>query len=400
MTIETTTLLRWPDPDVAHLALLRSANVETLVLAQPNPAFSEASRRAGMQTVLAAELPPVVTDGLWPGVRRGPSRRAREVEVASASSEPWVDANGYLVAFHRALKPAQLVLLAYEANEKAGVKPDVDTPFGTVELALVEARVAGGNFVLDLPQRFRERLLAADPKALEAWQSLGKTAAWLKQNSALLGHPVMPEITALVEPGAPTREIANLLHRRGASPLLKNAADPVRAEKGMLAMVAAGLKEIPAACFSSAETGAILVIDRPAPNSAKLIRQEADRSFYSLGSGKVVAYNRRIADPSEFAMDVIDLITHKRRATRLWNVLSAIPLATAGERAGEALLHIVNYGSPATEEFQAHIQGHFSKATLLSPEKTPMPLKTVRRGSSTEVFVPSLRRLAVVRFSN
>ena len=315
MAIEPTTLLRWHDPDLAHLPLLRSANVETLVLEQANLAFSEAASRAGMQTVLATALPPVVTDGLWPGIRRGPSRRAREEEVASASSEPWVDANGYLVEFHRALKPAQPVLLAYEANEKAGVKPDVDTPFNTAELALVEARVAGGNFVLDLPQRFRERLLAADPKAIEAWQSLGKTVAWLKQNATLFGHPVMPQITALVEPGAATREIANLLHRRGASPVLRNAAEPLHLEKGMLAMVAAGLKEIPASCFSSAEAGAILVIDRPAPSSAKLIRQEADRGFYSLGAGKVVSYNRRIADPSEFAMDVIDLITHKRRAS-------------------------------------------------------------------------------------
>lgn len=400
MAIENSILLRWPDPQPAHLPLLRSAHVETLVLPQGNAEFSAAASRAGIQTILGNELPPVVTSGLWPGVRRGSSRRAREVEVASASSEPWVDANGYLVEFHRALQPAQTALLAYEANEKAGVKPDVDTPFGTVELALVEARVAGGNFVMDLPTRFRERLLAADPKAVEAWQSLGKTTAWLKQNAALFGHPVLPQVTALVEPGLATREIANLLHRRGASPLLKNAKGLIEFDKGMLVLVAAGLKEVPSECFVSAKAGAILVLDQPAPDSAKLIRQEADRSFYSFGAGKIVVYNRRIVDPSEFAMDVIDLITHKRRATRLWNVLSAIPLATAGENTGETLLHIVNYGSPATEEFQAHIQGHFSKATLLTPEKAPMPLRTVRRGPSSEVFIPSLRRLAVVRFSN
>ena len=400
MTIENTILLRWPDPQSAHLPLLRSAHVETLVLPQGNAEFSAAASRAGIQTILGNDLPPAVTAGLWPGVRGTPSRRGREVEVASASSEPWVDANGYLVNFERALQPAQTALLAYEANEKAGVKADVEIPFGTVELALVEARVAGGNFVMDLPARFRERLLAADPKAVEAWQSLGNTTAWLKKNAALFGHPVLPQVTALVEPGAATREIANLLHRRGASPQLKNAKGSIEFDKGMLAVVAAGLKELPPECFSSAKAGAILVLDQPAPDSAKLIRQEADRSFYSFGAGKIVAYKRRIVDPSEFAMDVIDLITHKRRATRLWNVLSAIPLATAGEHPGETLLHIVNYGSPATEEFQAHIQGHFSKATLLTPEKAPMPLRTVRRGPSTEVFIPSLRRLAVVRFSN
>ena len=272
MAIENSILLRWPDPQPAHLPLLRSAHVETLVLPQGNAEFSAAASRAGIQTILGNELPPVVTSGLWPGVRRGPSRRAREVEVASASSEPWVDANGYLVEFHRALQPDQTALLAYEANEKAGVKPDVDTPFGTVELALVEARVAGGNFVMDLPARFRERLLAADPKAVEAWQSLGKTTAWLKQNAALFGHPVLPQVTALVEPGLATREIANLLHRRGASPLLKNAKGLIEFDKGMLVLVAAGLKEVPSECFVSAKAGAILVLDQPAPDSAKASR--------------------------------------------------------------------------------------------------------------------------------
>ena len=33
---------------------------------------------------------------------------------------------------------------------------------------------------------------------------------------------------------------------------------------------------------------------------------------------------RPIADPSEFALDVIDIITHKRRAVRTWNAPAVI----------------------------------------------------------------------------
>ncbi|MCX6614427.1 MAG: hypothetical protein NTW74_26760 [Acidobacteria bacterium] len=386
-------MVRWKDGAAGHVPLLQTLRPDVVVSETAVPEFE----KAGLKVVPGAALGRVVTDGLWPGIRRGPSRRGREVEVASASSEPWVDANGYLVAYHRALDSKTPVLLAYEANEKAGVRPDVEIPYGTSELALIEARVGGGNFVVDLPVRYRQGLIAGEAKATEAWKALARTAAWLKQNETVFGRPALPQVMAMVEPGGATREIANLLHRRGASPLLYSTL-PSNAKP--LALVVAGLKQIPSECFKVAEEGGIVVTDQKALPSTTMVREEADRVFCRLGKGTVVAYRRPIVDPSEFAMDVIDLITHRRRATRLWNALSAIPLATEGERPGEALLHVVNYGSPAREEIQAHIQGHFSKATLLSPEKAPVVLKTVRRGPSTEVFLPTLERVAVVRFSN
>ena len=385
-------MVRWKDGVAGHLPLLQTLRPDVVVSETALPEFE----KAGLKVIPSAALGRVVTDGLWPGIRRGPSRRGREVEVASASSEPWVDANGYLVAYHRALDAKTPVLLGYEANEKAGVKPDVEIPYGTAELALIEARVGGGNFVVDLPVRYRQGLIAGEAKATEAWKALARTAAWLKQNEALFGRPALDAVTAMVEPGGATREIANLLHRRGASPLLCSA---LPGNIKPLALVVAGLKQIPRECFHVAEEGGIVVADQKALPSTTVIREEADRVFCRMGKGTVVAYRRPIVDPSEFAMDVIDLITHRRRATRLWNALSAIPLATEGERKGEALLHVVNYGSPAREEIQAHIQGHFSKAMLLSPEKAPVALKTVRRGPSTEVFLPTLERVAVVRFS-
>lgn len=334
-----------------------------------------------------------VTDGLWPGVRSS-GRRGRDTEVASASREPWVDANSYLVKYHRALGAAGV--LAYGAGDRM----DVEIPYDTAELALIEARIAGGNYIVDLPPRFRAGLAANEAKAQAAWQSLVKTANWLKQNQGLMGRAVLPEVTALVEPGAATRELANLLHRRGASPALASADRVPAPQAGILVVVAAGLKQVPEAAFAHARAGASVVIDSAAPAGATQQREEVDRVFYKLGQGTVVAYKKKIVDPSDFAMDVIDVVTHKKRATRLWNAGAAIPLATVGARPGEAILHIVNYGSAAREELQAQIQGHFAKAMLLCPEAAAVALPVKRRGTATEVFVPSLQRLAIVRFSN
>lgn len=349
----------------------------------------------GVDGVVSLNEPGWATDGLWPGVRQSAKRgRGRDVEVASASREPWVDANAYLVEYHRALGSPGV--LAYGAGDRT----DLEVPYDTAELALIEARVAGGNYIVDLPPRFRAGLALQEPKAMAAWRHLVTTAAWLKANRGSMGHPVLPKVTALVEAGPATRELANLLHRRGASPALASAERVPRPSAEILVLVAAGLKQVPALAFAHATGGATVVIDRAAPEEAKLMREEADRGFYSMGRGTVIAYKKKIVDPSEFAMDVIDVVTHKRRATRLWNASAAIPLATMGSRQGEAILHIVNYGSPTTEELQARIQGHYAKATLLRPEAGPQELRASRRGTGTEVFVPSLQRLAIVRFSN
>ncbi|MCX6588254.1 MAG: hypothetical protein NTX13_16940 [Acidobacteria bacterium] len=349
-------ILRWPIREAAHEPLLA---------------------RLGADQILGEEaVEGALTSGLWPGIR-SPGAKGGNPDVASASREPWVDSSGYLAAVQRALgRPS---LLAHQHRN-----PEQGVPFESLELALVEARVNGGNFVLSVEPRYRKALLAGEDKALAAWSSLAQTAAWLRKYEGLFGRPTLPTLTALVEPGYATTEIANLLFRRGGSPRLAAAANVPKPDPERTAvLVAAGLKEVPAAAWEHAAAGATVVIDS-AP---------AAGWNYGLGRGQVVAYHKRVQDPSEFALDCIDLVTHKRRAARLWNAPSAIPLATAG-----GLLHVIQYGSPIEVEIQARVQGLYRSATLLRPEGPPLALKLYRRGTMSEVFPPSIQRLGVVQF--
>lgn len=356
-------ILRWPDRQPAHDALL--------AILKPD------------QVLGNGPVPNAITSGLWPGIRT-PAKKG-DADIASASREPWVDANGYLAAYHRALGHPALLAHRHEDPEKG-------VPFDSLELALIEARVNGGNFVLDVEPRFRAALLANDPKALDAWKSLARTSAWLRANEALFARPTLPAITQIVEPGDETAELANLLYRRGASPALTTQVpkpDPARIQ----VLVAASLKTPPAGLYDHAAAGATVVIDYAHPKGWKTIKADEDRTIYSLGKGQVVAYHTRIGDPSEFALDCIDLLTHRRRAARLWNASSAIPLATAG-----GLLHIIQYGGPIENEIQARVQGIYKSATLLRPDAPPQSLKIYHRGTTTEVFPTAIRRLAVVQF--
>lgn len=386
---------RWPDLQPAHIPLLKQAGIEAIV----SPGASSAT---GIELVPEQALEGAVTRGVWPGIRRAGKRPGWENDMfANASAEPWIDSNLYLAPLERALAGKPTPVIAYEAGPQTGLPPDRSVPFETLELALLEARVQGGNFILSLDPRFRAALLAGDGKALAAWQSLGRTAAWLRSQTNLFSLAPPPAITALVEPGPACAEIANLLYRRNGSPRLASAAAPPPPDpQRILVLSAASLKSIPDAVWRHAEAGSTVVIDSTAAirPTWKRTKEEQDRDFFELGRGRVIAYKKRVADPSEFALDLIDLVGHRMRTARNWNARSSVVFATAGPGTGEALLTVVNYGDAQRDEVQTRIHGQYSQATLLRPESAPVTLKTAPRGLATEVFLPGLERVAVIRF--
>ena len=323
-----------------------------------------------------------------------------------------MDANGYWIGILRALYPKRPAVFGYLPDEKAGVKPEALLPYDSLELALIEAWVNGGNYLLALEPRYHARLLRGDAKALRAWRQLGHTARWLVGHVTLFRQATFPTITLLVEADAGLAEIGNLLYRHNASPALASATDPPSPDPlRRLALVAVSIHppdaETRRRILSHAEAGTSLIVDAPGENAwwrdpqLKLVRSQEDRDFYALGRGQVVAYREPILDPSEFALDVIDIVAQKRRAARLWNAPTVIALATScpqGASHCQALLHLVNYGSELSGGLLAAIQGSYSRAVLLRPEAVPLSLPTARRGTTTEVTIPELRRVGVVVF--
>jgi hypothetical protein len=310
----------------------------------------------------------------------------------------------------RALYPDRPALLGYLSDEKAGVKPETILPYDSLESALIEAWVNGGNYLLSLEPRYRARLLRGEAKALAAWRRLGRTARWLVENGRLFGQPTFPAITVLVEANDGLAEITNLLYRQNTSPALAPAANPPAPDPSrVLALVAVGIQapgaEIRRRILSHAQAGTSLVVDAPGENAwwrdpqLKLVRRQEDREFYSLGRGQMVAYREAISEPYEFALDVIDIVTQKRRAARLWNAPTAIALATSsppGANHGRALLHLINYGSRLEGEVLVAVQGSYSRATLLRPEGPARSLPTAKRGTTTEVTLPDLDRVGTL----
>lgn len=359
-------------------------------------------RALGPRAVLLkneGDLPKRIEDGLWPGVNRaaGGSRRDAD-EVASASREPWVNANGFKVHCHRALHPNEPALLDYKPDAKAGLSEGQVVAFESLELVLADARANGGNAVLTPDQRMKDALKAGDAKAVAAWNALARTAQWFDANAALFGRPAVPIITAVYDGSHETEEFANMLFRRGGSPRVVALERIPKPDPRVLVVSAAGVKETTPALLDQARAGATVVIDAKPGETWKKVKPESDRDFYALGKGQVLAYREPVLDPSEYALDVIDVATYRRRAARIWNAGAGIPLATEGTSASETLLIALNYGSKVDQEVQVRVQGLFAKAMLLRPEAEPMDLKIYKRGTMTEVFLPSLTVVAAIRF--
>jgi hypothetical protein len=424
LDLSTEVAVRWNDCDAKYIPLLKEGGITTVLLPSGNEAFEKACQEAGLKVQALAEIqflslasinsaPPgalvALTNGLWPGVSRGPSQGSDEF-TASATQRPWVDSNGYWLGILRTLYPKRPALLGYLPDDKAGVKPDALLPYSSLELALVEAWVNGGNYLLALEPHYHEKLLGGEAKALEAWRQMGRTAQWLGKNASLFHQPTFPTVTALVEPDEGLAEIVNLLYRHNVSPALANAANPPTPDPlHRLALVAVSIHPPDAGIrrrlLSHAEAGTSLIVDAPGADAwwrdsrLKRVRSQEDRDFYSLGRGQVVAYHEAISDPGEFAFDVIDVVTQKRRTARLWNSEEVIARATTcpqGVNGGRALLLLVNYGYRLYGEALAGIQGNYTRASLLRPEGVALSLPTSKRGTATEVRIPELGRVGIL----
>jgi hypothetical protein len=313
-------ILRWPDAQAAHVPLLQKAGIQAVLLREPHAGFSAACKLAGIETALESsiksykleQLPSqdpatyvALAAGLWPGIARGPAKpNSPNDETASASSEPWIDANAYRITYLKALYPQSQPVLAYEANKSSGLREGRVVGFETLEIAYAEARAAGGNYILSMEASYREALLKGDPKATAAWAKLGATANWFRQNDALFAGTAQPTITALVDHSSQTAEFANLLFRRNASPSLVADTNVPAPSPAILALVTVGLRSptpgIATRILAHASTGATILTDDPSPQAwwrikgLREVKQQEDRVFYELGKGHVIAYRERV----------------------------------------------------------------------------------------------------------
>jgi hypothetical protein len=340
----------------------------------------------------------VLKAGLWPGVQR------RNLSEASATARPWLDANSHLVAYLRGWFPGRPALLGYRPDKEAGVSPDRILRPDSSELALADAFSAGGSVILSFPESFCRELLAGEKRALTAWRTLASSIAFVKKNRALLGGEPATRVAVAAGTLDESGEILNMLYRNNLCPVVFAAARVPALNTSRLAAVAAvnATPSGPSARNLTAFAGAggKLFVSGEKPwwlgGGARKSRSDDDGDLYAAGQGEVFAYRSAVADPSEFALDVIDAINQKNLDLRLWTAESVLgTLHRSAE--GKLVLALVNYGSPLDRDFLVYVRGRFRSAEFLEPASdAARPLQLTRRPQGVEINLRRLSRIALI----
>lgn len=343
----------------------------------------------------------VVKEGLWPGIHPVDTTRA------SGTEKVWVDANLWVYAYLKGIYPQRAAILGYRADKAAGVEEKRSLGFPSLAAALAEARVSGGNVVLAPPENYRRALLGGEARAKTAWEHLAKLAKFLEAQEAAYRAAMLPSVAVLAADLEQAGELLNMAYRNNLFPV----AMPVEGFNGQAYTVVAASGVTPTAGvqakLKARAAGGSTVAVAPGAEGGQIWWKEwmkekrparAAFSLYGLGKGHVAAYADPVIDPSEFALDLMEMPGMAVRPLRLWNAGAVLGMVRQAG-AGRWLVTLVNYGSPKRDITMMRVAGHWAGAVALRPGMEAKPLETRRRGATTEVDVPTIEQTITIELT-
>lgn len=339
---------RWEIYDPASIKYLREAGItHVLVNEKATPEFIDACEKASMKVIRGAPADvQVVTQAKWPGLDPSVQIGAGgQGATTSATGEPWVDSNAWLVLYHRATSDKP-VLLSYDPPKDTRLRP------GSIELGVADATVFGGHFAIKLDDRMRAGLISGQPRAVAEWKRVARQLEFA-DGPLFRGTPVA-NIAVVVDRLEPVGEVMNLLARRN----LPFAVIPRK--------------------DASVESFALVIVVGQQPLRIK---------------GPIMVERKDVVDPSAFAAEVRKTLGD-RRLYHLTNAETVISRPLRQENGGVAL-HLINYAIDPVRDVRVRLLsiGKFSRAQLSAPDRDKPEDLPIQNG---EFAVPELRISAVI----
>ncbi len=344
--------------DPAALDLLKGTPFNCVDTEQA-PVAAEARRRE-IDVVPVESLPreqlnrgvksPVIaiSDGVWPGIR------VMDQATATPSSEPWIDANTWMVRSVRAWSGSRPVWLTH-APPKEAVERDC-------QRALAEIAAAGGHWVVPAG-------------ALARWPGLAEWARFFEEHAGWRDFPPAGAL-GIVQDSAgkdltTSGEYLNLIARRGV---------PFRVieRPNLTAKALAGLRVLLAADLNPATPAEQAILDG-----------------FTKSGGEVIA-GPKAPDPEDLSKEMIEIVGYENAGVRVYNAPSVMGYLTRSGDGRSLLLHLINYASVPGEAFKVHFKGEFGRARLYRPTEAPLDLPVERTGGKTEVSIPRFPVYAAV----
>ncbi|RPJ61584.1 MAG: hypothetical protein EHM23_06455 [Acidobacteria bacterium] len=323
------------------------------------------------------------------------------LQVAAASSQPWIESNHAAAAILRHVHPTQSYL-HYSWPEGAGQPASVDDYL----LAVSEAGASGVDLVLPLGPDFQRSLALDQPEARHRWRQIATCIDTYSNRSP--GKLQPPGNLAVITEDfeiwydllkmlsrynvpfrlIPRRELNNLAAPPLNLVLFLATPDPSETEK----------------LESLLDDGVSAIVGLEAKEKLRwrgkrtAVFESDDAASYRIGKGQLVELYGSGTDPNALALDVRRILGKEHRPIQLWNALTVLT-ALYPQGQSEAVLYLTNYAlSP--QVVQVRVAGTFSKVQCVWPEKgESAALKFETDNGFTEVTVPDVKVGAIVTLS-
>ena len=316
------------------------------------------------------------------------------LQVSSPTSQPWLDANLAMLRYEKAFQSGQTPLYTFSWDLSDGLMKEQGPSPADYELAIAEAGAFRADLILELHERQEKGLASGDPETLADWNQVKRTIEFCERENHGVEEARVGVLTNNYEL---SYEALNLMARHNIPyRVLQPGKVKARDLKGfdvVIAFAALG-KELTEDIRGFAEQGGVAVlVNLPGAypwDSSAPTKTSAHSTTYAVGKGCVIELGEAVTDPETFAQDVRRLMVKERIPVSLWNSLTTLVTAYAGEKAGETIVELVNYDEETTQ-VQVRVKGTYGSARYESPERGCCEkLKVSQENGFTEFVVPDV----------
>jgi hypothetical protein len=318
------------------------------------------------------------------------------LQVSSPTSQPWLDENFALARYERGLQTGQAPLYTFSWDVSDPLVKAQGPRAADYALAVAEAGAFHADLVLEVHQRQQKGLANGEKETLADWDQAKRTIEFYERRNEEEREVAAP-VGVLTNDYESSYEAINLMARHNI-PFRVLRSEGVKAQdlegSDVVIAFAAPGKELTEEIRGFAERGGVAVlVNLPGAypwDSASQGKTSGHSVTYTVGKGRVIELGEAVTDPETFAQDIRRLMVKERIPVSLWNSLTTLVAEYRGEKAGEAIVELVNYAEEPTQ-VQVQVKGTFGSAHYESVEHGCCEeLKVVYVDGFTEFVVPDV----------
>lgn len=336
-----------------------------------------------------------VTESVWPSVKGGQEDRAA-VREAGPTGVPWVDSNGWFIQMARAIAPGKGVWTVVDPPAK------ILTLRGeSYALAVADAAVYGGRWVIALDDEFAGALAGGDAAAQGDWKKVAAAVRFFAARPQWSAYRTISRFGVVSDFRGDNEylstEALNLIARRHVPyTVLEKSAVRQNSLAGLKTVIYAALEppegELRSALTGFAQSGGLLIVPKQSAALASgpgTTESHGRFEVHKSGSGRIAVSTEDEIDPFNLAGDAHILLGRRYDLIRVWNPGAANSHYTAPPDGKSGLLQILSYTRRAADTMSVLINQPWRSARFWTiGAEQPQTVNLARNADGVEANVP------------